>query len=204
MRTYLERDLRSLFTISSLVDFWRLMRLTCLYIGQIVNQSELGRGVSLKQATTHRYLNILEISYMLTRLPAYTTKRNKRLVKSSKFYWGDVGLALYLSQAKPNGFHLENIILNNLLSWRDASLEQADIFYWRTVNGQEVDFVIETTDSLLPLEVKATTRPSFKDTLNLQLFMREYKQAERGLLLHAGKDLEWITSNILAVPWWYM
>ena len=202
IRTYLERDLQNLSTIAFLPDFRRLMRLLSIRVGQIANQNELSRSVGLSQPTTHRYINLLEMSYMLTRLPAYTVKKSKRLIKSPKFYWADTGLGLHLSQEKPQGKHLENWILNDLLSWRDASLTRADLFYWRTTGGLGVDFVIETTDGLLPVEVKTSTKVRFKDTLNLQAFRNQYSQSRSGLLLYAGSELSWITPDVLAVPWW--
>src|SRR5207249_3789069 len=62
VRTYLERDLQTLSSISALPDFRRLMRADCLRLGQLVNQTELARDVSLPQPTVHRYLNLLETS----------------------------------------------------------------------------------------------------------------------------------------------
>ena len=92
VRTYLERDLQALSSIAALPDFRRLMRAACLRLGQLVNQTELGRDLGLAQPTVHRYLNLLETSYLLVRLPAYAVNRTKRLMKSPKLYWGDVGL----------------------------------------------------------------------------------------------------------------
>lgn len=71
VRTYLERDLQDLSAIAALPDFRRLMRAAALRLGQLVNQTELGRDVALPQPTVHRYLNLLETSYMLVRLPAH-------------------------------------------------------------------------------------------------------------------------------------
>lgn len=108
------------------------MRATCLRLGQLVNQTELGRDVALPQPTVRRYLNLLETSYLLVRVPAYAVNRTKRLIKSPKLYWGDTGVALYLAQdATPGGAYLENLILNDLLAWRDARLERAEVLYWR-------------------------------------------------------------------------
>ena len=98
VRTYLERDLQVLSAISALPDFRRLMRASCLRIGQLVNQTDLGRDVALPQPTVHRYLNLLETSYLLVRLPAYAVNRTKRLIKAPKLYWADTGLAMHLAQ----------------------------------------------------------------------------------------------------------
>jgi predicted AAA+ superfamily ATPase len=204
VRTYLERDLQDLSAISALPDFRRLMRATCLRLGQLVNQTELGRDVALPQATVHRWLNLLETSYMLVRLPAYAVNRTKRLIKTPKLYWGDVGVALHLAQmTQPEGAHLENLVLHDLLAWRDARLERAELGYWRTANGEEVDLVIETEGRLLPIEVKATTRPRLSDAAHLRAFRAEYgKKSRAGLLLHTGNETRWLAPDVLAVPWW--
>ena len=204
VRTYLERDLQALSAVAALPDFRRLMRAACFRLGQLLNQTELGRDVALPQPTVHRYLNLLETSYVLVRLPAYAVNRTKRLIKSPKLYWGDTGVALHLAEgAEPDGAHLENLVLQDLLAWRDARLERAELFYWRTTIGEEVDFVIEAGGRLLPIEVKASGRPRLGDARHLRTFRAEYgRKARAALLLHTGKTLEWIAPDVLAVPWW--
>jgi predicted AAA+ superfamily ATPase len=204
VRTYLERDLQALSSIVALPDFRRLMRASCLRLGQLVNQTELARDVALPQPTVHRYLNLLETSYLLVRVPAYAVNRTKRLIKTPKLYWGDVGLALHLAGlTEPTGAHLENLVLHDLLCWRDARVERAEILYWRTAPGEEVDFVVEAGRQLLPIEVKATSRPRLRDAAPLRAFRAEYGKAARtGLLLHTGTALEWLAPDVLAVPWW--
>ena len=204
VRTYLERDLSDLSSITALPDFRRLMRIACLRVGRLVNQTELGRDAALSQPTVHRYLNLLETSYILARVPAYAVNRTKRLMKSPKLYWGDVGLAMHLTgETQPRGAHLENIVLNNLLAWRDARMGRADIFHWRTAAGEEVDFVIESGDDLLPVEVKSSARPRLRDGNHLRTFRSEYGERVRaGLVLHAGREVKWLTANVLAAPWW--
>lgn len=204
VRTYLERDLQDLASISALPDFRRLMRAACLRIGQLLNQTELGRDVALAQPTVHRWLNLLETSYLLVRLPAYAVNRTKRLIKSPKIYWGDTGVAMHLADTdEPSGAHLENLILQDLLAWRDARIDRAELGYWRTTIGEEVDFVIETGGKLLPIEVKATSRPRLGDTAHLRAFRAEYgKKTLPGLLLHTGTAMEWLTPDVLVAPWW--
>ncbi len=138
------------------------------------------------------------------RLPAYAVNRTKRLIKSPKLYWADIGLALHLSEAEElTGAHLENVVLHDLLVWRDSRLERAEIGYWRTASGEEVDLVIEEGGKLLPIEVKATIRPRLGDAVHLRSFRAEYgKKSRAGLLLHAGPMLEWLAPDILAAPWW--
>ena len=203
-RTYLERDLQDLAAITALPDFRRLMRAACLRLGQLLNQTELGRDVALPQPTVHRWLNLLEASYQLLRLPAYAVNRTKRLIKSPKLYWGDAGVALHLAGAtEPGGAHLENLVLQDLVAWRDARLERAELGYWRTAIGEEVDFVVEADRRLLPIEVKAGARPRLSDAAHLRTFRAEYgSRARAALLLHTGSTLEWLAPDVLAAPWW--
>lgn len=204
VRTYLERGLQDLAAISGLPDFRRLMRAACLRMGQLVNQTELGRDVALPQPTVHRWLNLLETSYLLVRLPAYAVNRTKRLIKAPKIYWGDTGIAMHLAETEePGGAHLENLVLHDLLAWRDARIERAELGYWRTSIGEEVDFVIEAGGKLLPIEVKSTARPKLSDAAHLRTFRAEYgKKARAGLLLHTGNAIEWLAPDVLAAPWW--
>lgn len=203
-KTYLERDLQDISSVTALPDLRRLMRATCLRLGQLVNQTELGRDVSLPQSTVHRYLNLLEMSYQLVRVPAYSVNRTRRLIKTPKIYWCDPGLALHLSGLdQPTGAYLENIVLMDLLSWREGRTTAAEVLYWRTASGEEVDFVVETGKYLIPIEIKATPRPRQSDARHLRTFRDEYGRKSRaGLLLHTGNQLEWLSPGILAAPWW--
>jgi predicted AAA+ superfamily ATPase len=203
-RTYLERDLQDLSTVTSLVDFRRLMRAACLRLGNLVQQTELGRDVGLSQPTIHRHLALLETSYQLVRVPAYAVNRTKRLIKTPKLYWCDTGLALHLSgETEPRGPHLENLVLNDLLAWRNSLVPRPEILYWRTSSGDEVDFVIEWRGRVLPVEIKATAQPRLADARGLLTFRAEYQDLTRaGLLLHAGAEAGWIAEGVFAAPWW--
>ena len=204
VRTYLERDLQALSSIAALPDFRRLMRAAALRLGALLNQTKVGRDIGLAQPTVHRWLNLLETSYLLVRIPAYSVNRTKRLIKSPKLYWSDTGLAMHLSQEdEPRGAHLENLVLQDLLAWRDSRPRRAEVLHWRTTNREEVDFVIEVDGAVLPIEVKATRRPRLGDTAGLRAFRAEYHRTTRaGLLLHGGDSVEWITPGVLAAPWW--
>ena len=204
MRTYMERDLQDLSSVAALPDFRRLMRAACLRLGQIVNQTALGRDIGLAQSTVHRYLNLLETSHLLVRVPAYTANRTRRLIKSPKLYWSDTAAALNVAQQpEPAGAHLENLVLNDLMAWRDSRSERVELLHWRTASGQEVDLVVEHGDRLLPIEVKASPRPKLRDTAHLRAFQAEHgPKARSALLLHGGTTTQWLAPNVLSTPWW--
>jgi predicted AAA+ superfamily ATPase len=170
------------------------MRAVCLRLGQLMNQAELGRDVAVPLPTVHRWLNLLETSYQLVRLHPYAVNRTKRIIKTPKVYWADTGLALHLAGlGEPAGGHLENLVLNDLLAWRDVRLDRPAVLYWRTATGEEVDFI----------EVKATARPRVGDAKHLRTFREEYgRHCRPGLVLHTGDAIEWLAPGVLAAPWW--
>lgn len=204
VKTYLERDLQDLAAIENLVDFRRLMRAACLRLGSVVNQTDLARDTGISRPTLHRYMNLLETSFQAVRIEPYSVNRTKRLVKSPKLYWSDTGLAAHLAgEQNPRGEHLENLILTDLLAWRDAQPAEHQVLFWRTHQGEEVDFVIESADRLLPIEVKASARVAASDARHLRTFCEQYGDAVHGaLLLHDGTDVFWVADRILAAPWW--
>ena len=203
VRTYLERDLRDLSAVENLADFRRLMRAACLRLGGVLNQAELARDVGLPGTSAQRYLALMETSFQFVRIEAFAVNRTKRLTKSPKLYWSDTGLALHLSgESAPRGAHLENLVLNDLLVWREGRPRAPQILYWRTTKGAEVDFVIEWGDRVLPIEVKAGRRVRTDDIASLRVFLEEYSDlAPGGLVLYDGEDVFWIGERVLAVPW---
>ncbi len=204
LQTYLERDLPDLRAVENLGDFRRLAQAACLRIGSLLNQAELGRDVGLSQPQVYRFLNVLEASFLAVRLPAYAVNRTKRLIKAPKLYWGDTGFALYLSgETEPRGAHLENLVLLDLLAWRELETPRPDVLYWRTADGAEVDFVVETPKRLLPIALKAAARVVPGDAKGLEVFLEEYSdKSDGGLLLYAGDEVFPLTRRVLAAPWW--
>lgn len=204
VRTYLERDLRDLAQIQSLPDFRRLMRAAAHRVGGLLNQAELGRDLGMPVATVQRHLGLLEASHLVVRLEAFAVNRTKRLIKAPKLYFGDTGLGLHLQGGDPGGAHLENLVVTDLLAWSEAQIgPRPQILHWHTASGQEVDFVIEAGDRLLPIEVKASSRPTPGDVRHLRAFRQEYGPAVvGGLILHGGDETFRMEEGIVAAPWW--
>jgi predicted AAA+ superfamily ATPase len=216
IRTYLERDLQDVASISNLADFRRLMRLAALRVGQVLNQTDLGRDAGLTQPTTHRYLNLLETSYQIVRLPTFALNRGKRLVKARKLYWTDTGLAGHLAGVSDRaddgseaavvedslaGPLLENLVLVQLLTWQETVSPRPGLYYWRAHSGHEVDFVIEAGRRLLPIEVKTGSRVRLADLEGLGVFLDQYpREAPFGIVLYGGAALEQVTDRVLSVP----
>ncbi len=203
LRTYLERDLQQLASIDNLIGFQRLTRAAALRLGNLMNQADLARDVGVPPTTAQRYLHLLEVSYQLLRVEAYAVNRTKRLVKSPKLFWSDTALALHLSaEREPRGAHLENLIVNDLFTWRETRTHRPNILFWRTSKGAEVDLVIETPRVLLPIEVKDKVSVRTDDARHLLTFLDEYPdKASAAVLVYTGEDTYWLTDKVLAVPW---
>jgi predicted AAA+ superfamily ATPase len=210
VRTYLERDLQTLSSIEYLADFRRLLRVVALRTGKLMNQSDMARDTGLSQPTAHRYLGLLEASHLMYRLPAYAVNRTKRLVKSPRLFLCDTGLACFLAGIHTveqlavsdlRGFVLENLVLGDLLAWRETQTPRPEVLYWRTVAGKEVDFVVESEGRLVPIEVKASSRARLSDTEGLNAFLDEYPDAApHGILIHAGDRVERLSSRVWGIP----
>ena len=98
-------------------------------------------------------------------------------------------------------FLLENLVFCDLLAWRETQYPAPDILYWRTIQGQEVDIVIESAAGLIPIEIKRTARPRLRDITGLSAFLKDYpKTAMHGILLHSGETVERLADKIWAVP----
>jgi len=213
VKTYLERDVRELTQIESLIDFKRVLESIAVRTGNVLNQTEVSRDTGVSQPTVHRYLKLLEVSNIISRTPSYFPSRTKRITKSPKLFFIDPGLCIYLSgyydeeslrNAREVGSFFETMIHMHIKIASELMVPKAKVFYWRTTNGKEVDFVVEHGKKLLAIETKLTQNPSFNDAKNLLTFIGEYPQAIRGLLLHSGNSIKWLHSKVLALPWWWL
>lgn len=209
--TYLERDVRALMNVASLSDFRRVMEVLANRTGQMLNQTEVARDSGVSQPTIHRYVNLLEASCLLIRVPAFARNRTKRLIKTPKIYWSDPALGAYLSGlydveslrgARETGGLFENLVLTHVLTLAQLITPRPHVFYWRTTAGKEVDFVVEHGKKLIAIEVKLTSSPRYADADGLRYFIAEHPETSAGVLVHGGNDFAQLDRNIVAVPWW--
>lgn len=213
VRTYLERDLRDLSQVDSLVDFRRVMQSLALRTGNILNQADVAKDSRVSHPTTHRFIRLLEVSNIILRIPAFSVNRNRRLVKSPKVFYIDPALAIFLSgyydaeslgKCRELGGYFETLVCHHLRSLCEDMTPRASLCYWRTTTGKEVDFVIEHGRRLLAFEAKLTRRPAVHDIKNLLEFLDEYPETVRGVLIHSGDHIRWLHSKVIAVPWWWL
>ncbi|WP_025209082.1 ATP-binding protein [Hippea sp. KM1] len=213
IKTYLERDLRQLSQIESLIDFRKLMQVLALRTANMLKQSEVAKDSGLSPATTYRYIKLLEVSNIIDRLPSFFTNRVKRVIKSPKVFFIDVGLAVFLSgyydkesllKAREYGSFFETMVFLHLKSLCHTLTPQAKLYYFGTTSQKEVDFVMEHGNKILAIEVKAKESPKLRDVKNLIYFMDNHPETVLGLVLHKGNEVRWLTSKILSAPWWWL
>ena len=208
--TYVERDLRQVSQIDSLTDFRRVMVTLAMCSGKVLNQTEVARQSGVSQPTVYRYINILEISCLLKRLPAFYASGSKRLVKSPKAFWFDPGLSTFLIgyrdpegifSAKDVGGLFETLVFFHLNVLGQLFTPHLKFYHWRTVTGKKVDFVIEWSGKIVAMELRFTTEPRYEDCANLRLFLEEYPDTVFCLLVHKGSTVRMLHEKILAIPW---
>ena len=175
--TYIERDVRRLGEIRNLSSFRLFMRLCAGRVGQLVNLSSLGSDAGVSHTTVREWLTILETSYIIFQLPPFYANIRKRLVKSPKIYFYDVGLASYLLGIENaeqvtthplRGALFENMVVAETLKYRFNRGRQPNLSFFRDSRGLECDLLYETGHGIHAIEVKsgATVSSDYFRSLN--------------------------------------
>jgi predicted AAA+ superfamily ATPase len=202
---FLSRDVAELLQLARPLDLLRLMRAACTAIGQVEHQAAWAQTTGLPTSTVSRWVDLLEVTYQLVRIPAFSVNRTSRLTKKPKLYWSDTAMAMHLINAEtPSGSHFENMVLSDLNTWCGSQARRPTVHHWRTVTQREVDFVLEMPNgAVLPIEVKTSSVPTTADVAGLNAFLDEYQDlAVGGLLLHTGDEVVRLSKRIIAAPWW--
>ena len=209
VQTYVERDVRQLSQIADLIAFRTLAQLAALRTGQVLVISTLARDAKLNAVTAGRYLDLLETSFLIHRLPPFLKNRSSRLIKSPKLYFTDSGLAAYMAgmtALEPGrddllrGALFETYIAQNLAALLDAHLPDAHMAYWHEQGRHEVDFVIESNRNVLAIEVKASTRWTENDLSGLRTFMERTPDCIAAILAYNGTDAVQLGERLWAIP----
>ena len=148
--TYLERDVRQLLNVSSLRDFDRFMRATAVRSGHLLNKTELSREVGISNRTITEWMGVLQASNQITLLEPYFANVGKRLVKTPKLYFNDIGLLCFLLGLNKDsvtdsyliGSIWETFLFSELRKYLSAVAPEASVWFYRD-QSREVDFVIE-------------------------------------------------------------
>ena len=168
--TYLERDVRQLLNVSSLRDFDRFMRASAVRSGQLLNKTELAKEVGISNKTATEWLSVLQASNQITLIEPYFTNVGKRLTKTPKLYFNDVGLLCFLlglNQRSVTDSYLigsiwETLVFAELRKYLSATAPEASIWFYRD-QSREVDFVIEKDGRLTLADAKWKELPGLRD-----------------------------------------
>jgi predicted AAA+ superfamily ATPase len=209
VQTYVERDVRQLSQISDLVAFRTLAQLAALRTGQVLVISTLARDAKLNAVTAGRYLDLLEASFLIRRLPPFLKNRSLRLVKSPKLFFTDSGLAAHMASITAlesgrddlvRGALFETYVAQNFAGLMEAHLPDAWMGYWHEQGRHEVDFVIETGRKIFAIEVKAATRWSESDLSGLRAFLERTPACAAAVLAYNGKEAVKLADRLFAIP----
>ena len=162
--TYLERDVRQLIAVRDLAQFQRFVKMCAARSGQMLNLAALGADCGISAVTAREWLTVLEASYLVMRLPPYHRNFGKRLVKTPKLYFLDVGLMAWLLGIRDaaaiethaaRGALFETYVVSELVKQRFNAGRPADLYFWRDNVGHEVDVLYETPQGLQAVEIKS-------------------------------------------------
>lgn len=209
LATYVERDVRQIAAIKDLSLFEKFVRLCAGRVGHILNLQSLANDVGVSHTTVRSWISILEASFIIFLLPPWFRNISKRLIKSPKLYFCDVGLASYLlglenehhvTRDPLRGHLFENIAVIEAMKYRFNKGLRSNLFFYRDSGGNEVDLILEMGPDIFPAEIKAaeTIMPGSLKGL------RKFAGLMPGLpwgsgLLYGGTDVQ-IRSDIRIYP----
>ncbi len=171
IQTYLERDVRRLRQVGDLTQYRNFLRVLAARSAQLLNLTDVARDLGVAVNTIKAWLSVLEATYQVIVLRPYFANVGKRLVKTPKVYFADVGTLCHLAGLRDpdhaasgpmGGAIMETAVLSEIVKTLAHRGDDPHVYFWRTSAGSEVDFVVETGGKLVPIEVKlsATPRPA--------------------------------------------
>ncbi len=206
--TYIERDLRNIENIRNLDAFRLFVKLCAGRVGQLLNLSNLSNETGVSQPTIREWLSVLQASYIIFTLSPYHPRNlNKRIIKSPKLYFYDVGLASWLCGIEEvrhlrnhplRGNLYENMIVADVLKWRWNRGKSNNLSFYRDSNANEVDLIYEVGGKPLSIEIKSGKTISEDYLKGLRRFAKEIKSETAGILIYAG-DIEQNRSDVKIV-----
>jgi predicted AAA+ superfamily ATPase len=211
VQAILQRDLRDLANIEQLTEIPHLLQLLATRSATLLNFAELSRTVGIAQTSLKRYFALLEMLFLVVRLPSWQRNPSKRWVKAPKVFLPDSGLLCHLMATTPErmivqpnllGAVVETWVLSELLKHVAFTQEGLSLWHYRTQTHIEVDFILENrAGQICGIEVKASTTVDSKDFKGLR-HLQETEPAifQRGIVLYAGRELLPFGDNLWAVP----
>jgi predicted AAA+ superfamily ATPase len=203
--TYLREEVLQEGLTRNLAAFSRFLETASFSQASVLNMASVARESGIAAKVAEAWFSILEDLLIAVRVPAFTRRAKRRVVLHPKFYFFDAGVFRSIRPRGPldspdeaGGPAVETLVLQHLRAWNDYRRLGYTIHYWRTPEGDEVDFVLYGEAGLCAIEVKHGARVRSEDLKALSLFRRDYPGA-RALLLHAGTR-RWHESGVDIVP----
>lgn len=193
--TYVERDIRTIRNIDNILSFKKFMQLCALRIGTPLNYTDLAASCGISVATARSWLALLETSFILFLLPSYHENLGKRITKSPKLYFYDVGLAAALigvdraaliEKRDLYGGLFENMVVVDLMKQFYAHGLRHTLMFFKDSNNNEVDLIIDAAGHTMPLEIKASETPNARFFENAQWFREQVKDALDPVVVYGG------------------
>ncbi|MFA4945870.1 MAG: ATP-binding protein [Lentisphaeria bacterium] len=211
IQTYLERDVRRLRQVGDLGQFQNFVKAVALRSGQLLNLSDVGRDLGLTVNTIKAWVSVLEASGLVVTLRPYFESLGKRLVKTPKLYFTDTGLLCHLAGITTaeqlalspfGGAVMETAVLMEIVKAMSFGGTPPNLYFWRTANGAEVDFVVEDGGRLIPVEAKLSATPRPAMARGILAFRETYgERSAPGLVIHSGDLPMPMGKGIVALPY---
>jgi predicted AAA+ superfamily ATPase len=213
VQTYIQRDVQDMLNITDKLAFDKFLTVIAARTGQLLNYSDIARDVDINHKTAKSWLSVLETSGLIYLLYPYYRNVNKRLVKTPKVYFLDTGLCSYLTRwpspesleaGAMSGAILETYLFSEILKsyWHNGKAPH--LYYYRDLDQKEIDLIIETGDTLYPVEFKKTANPSQPAVKHFNLLAKLGKKVGHGAIIClVEKDLP-VSPEVTAVPVGYI
>ena len=194
-QTYVERDVRQLIRLKDVTLFEKLLKLLAGRTGQIIDFSSLSNDVGVDAKTIRSWISILEASFLLFRLPPYFENFGKRVIKSPKYYFTDVGLLCFLLGIRnPDqitrdplvGNIFENLVVIECLKARYNKGQMPDLYFFRDSNGNEVDLLTPDGRALIAVEIKSASTFTMGHLKGIKRIRGIVPNFARGFLVYNG------------------
>ena len=207
----IQRDVRDIANVTDVAAIGRLLALFAARSARIVNYSALASDAGIPKTTLIRYASLLEQTFLLHRMPAWSFDLGRRLTKLPKVFLNDVGVAAHLMNVDRTalsrdrnllGGLLETFVANELRKHASWLSRRVAIYHYRESDGVEVDFILENSaNERVAVEVKATSSPTPSDAKNLLKLMDDPKLGlKRGIVVHTGSSIVPMRANVHGVP----
>ena len=210
IQTYLERDVRSLRQVGDLTQYRSFLRVLAARSGQLLSLTDIARDLGVAVNTIKAWLSVLEATYQVFVLRPWFANVGKRLVKTPKVFFADVGTLCHLAGLKDPGHAaagpmggaiIETAAVAEVVRTLTHRGEDARVYFWRTRAGTEVDLVVETAGGLVPIEVKLSATPRPKMAASIQAFQRDMQDAALpGYVVHPGDVHLPLGPGVTALP----